>query len=283
MSVLRSISRLIVLGAALTPLAQAQLSSSANYQLTDFALDGGGGGAASSGYGGWFAIGLPSGGTLSSSNYTAGVGFLETSDPIPGTQPIIFGLSPDLGVNGGGTPVTVSGWNFDKFGVGPSVTMSIGGNPSTGLSVLTNTQLTATTPVGDPGPTGVVVTSSLGSGSDPDAWLYTPGVVSTRYTQVGGQMDIRNFGTVGKTFIGLVAGGGGFAGTQYGPFLLTEPYIFLQYGTPYPSPSGVHTLHVNVPNAPLLLGFTVHFQSLEATSYGPVVGQFTNASLTTFQ
>jgi hypothetical protein len=55
------------------------------------------------------------------------------------------------------------------------------------------------------------------------------------------------------------------------------------YGVPYPSPDGIHTLHASVPNNPGLIGFTIHIQSLEATSYGPVVGQFTNATTVTFQ
>lgn len=283
MSVIRSISRLVVLGAVLAPFAHAQISSSPNYQLADFVLDGGGGGAASAGYGGWVAVGTTSGGGLSSTNYLAGVGILSTSDPIPADEPIIFGISPGRGTNAGGTAITVSGWNFDKFGVGPSVTMDIAGNPTTGLSVLTNTQLTATTPLGDPGPQNVVVTSSLGSGSNPRAWIYTPAVISTEFTQVGGQMDLRNYGTVGNSFITLAAGAAGYGGTQFGPFLLSQPFIFLMYGVPYPSPDGIHTLHVNVPNAPILSGMTVHFQSLEATQYGPIVGQFTNASTVTFQ
>jgi hypothetical protein len=283
MSVIRSISRLVVLGAALAPFASAQVASSANYQLADLVLDGGGGGAASASYGGWVSVGAPSDGGLSSANFLADVGFLASSDPLPADEPIIFGFSPERGNNAGGTLVTVSGWNFDKFGVGPSVTMDIAGNPATGLSVLTNTQLTATTPLGDPGPQNVVVTSSLGSGSNPNAWLYTPAVISTAYTQVGGEMDIRNYGSVGNSFITLASGGAGFAGTQFGPFLITQPFIFVMYGVPYPSRDGIHTLHVNVPNNPILLGFTVHFQSLEATQLSPVLGQFTNASTVTFQ
>jgi len=274
-----------VLGAALAPFAQSQLSSSPNYQLTDFVLDGGGGGAASAGYGGWFSIGAASGGTLASSNYQAGVGILETSDPAPNAnEPILFGLSPDLGNYAGGTSVTVSGWNFDKFGVGPSVTMAVGGNRATGTSVLTNTQMIATVPAGDPGPTAVVVTSSLGSGSDPDAWLYTPAVISTEFTQVGGQMDLRNYGTLGNTFFCLVSASAGFANSQFGPFLLgPTPFLVFLANVPYPAPAGIHTLHAKVPNNPILSGVTLYFQSLEATQVGPVQGRFTNASSITFQ
>jgi hypothetical protein len=282
MFVLRSLCTLAALGAALVPLAQAQVASSPNYQLSDVLLDGGGGGGASGGYGGWISVGTESAGTLSSPNYQAGIGLLETSDPIPSNDPVVFGLVPDRADWTGGTPVAVYGWNFDKFGVGPSVTMDLGGNPATGVSVSTNTLLTATVPAGDPGPTGVVVTSSLGSGSDPDGWMYTPAVVSTAYTQPGGEMDLSNYGDPTRSFITLAAGGTGFAGTQMGPFLLNQPFIFVMYGVPY-GVNGEHTLHANVPNNLLLVGFTIYMQSLEATQYNPVQGRFTNATSVTFQ
>jgi len=283
MSVPRSLCRLVVLGLALAPLSHAQVATSTNYQLADFTLDGGGGGMASIGNGAWVSVGVTDGGTLSSPNYQAGVGILETTDPVPQNSPILFGLSPDYGNHVGGSLVTVSGFNFDKFGVGPSVTMSVNGIPATGVSVLSNTKLTATVPAGDPGPQNVVVTSSLGSGSDPDAWLYTPAVISTEATQIGGEMDIRNYGTVGNSLIMLAAGNTGFGGTQFGPFLLGNPFIFVFSGIPYPGPDGIHELHVNVPNAPILSGFTVYFQSFEATQLSPAQGLFTNRSSVTFQ
>jgi hypothetical protein len=217
MSVPRSLCTLVVLGAVLVPMAHAQVATSTNYQLADFSLDAGGGGIASIGNGTWVSVGITSGGTLSSSNYQAGVGILETTDPVPQNAPILFGLTPDYGNKAGGSLITVSGYNFDKFGVGPSVTMTIDGVPATGLSVLSNTQLTATVPAGVSGIQNVVVTSSLGSGSDPDAWLYTPAVISTEATQVGGEMDIRNYGTPGNALIMLAAGGTGSAGRSSAP------------------------------------------------------------------
>ena len=282
MSVPRSLCTMVVLSAVLAPLAHAQVASSPNYQLSDVVLDGGGGGGASGGYGGWMSVGTQAAGTLSSANYQAGIGLLETSDPLPANEPVIFGLVPDRADWTGGTAVTAYGWNFDKFGVGPSVTMDLGGNPATGLSVNTNTQLTATVPAGDPGPQNVVVTSSLGSGSNPDAWMYTPAVVSTAFTQPGGEMDLRNYGSPSNSFITLAAGGTGFAGTTMGPFLLNQPFIFVMYGVPY-GVDGTHTLHANVPNNVLLVGFTIYMQSLEATQYNPVQGRFTNATSVTFQ
>ena len=283
MSVPRSLCTLVVLGAVLVPMAHAQVATSTNYQLADFSLDAGGGGIASIGNGTWVSVGITSGGTLSSSNYQAGVGILETTDPVPQNAPILFGLTPDYGNKAGGSLITVSGYNFDKFGVGPSVTMTIDGVPATGLSVLSNTQLTATVPAGVSGIQNVVVTSSLGSGSDPDAWLYTPAVISTEATQVGGEMDIRNYGTPGNAIIMLAAGGTGSGGTQFGTFLLSPHFIFVFFGLPYPGPDGIHTFHTNVPNMPVLSGFTVYFQSLEATSLSPVLGQFTNRSSVSFQ
>jgi hypothetical protein len=283
MSVPRSLCRLVVLGAVLVPMARAQVATSTNYQLADFTLDGGGGGTASIGHGAWVSVGVTDGGTLSSTNFSAGVGILETTDFVPQNAPIVFGLSPDFGTNAGGSFVTVSGYNFDKFGVGPSVTMSVDGNPATGVSVLSNTQLTATVPAGVSGLQGVVVTSSLGSNSDPDAWIYTPAVLSTEATQVGGEMDIRNYGTPGNAIIMMAAAGTGSGGTQFGTFLLAHPFIFVFIGVPYPGPDGIHTLHVDVPNAPILSGLTVYFQSLEATQLSPVQGQFTNRTSVTFQ
>ena len=285
MSVHPYLGRLLVIGALLAPVAQAQVSTSPNYQLADVVVDGGGGGSASIGFGSHVSVGMITGGTLQSAHVKAVVGILGTSDPdpLPTNNPIIFGLTPDFGGKAGGTPVTVSGFNFDKLGTGPSMTLNIGGSFATSVNVLSNTQLTAIAPAGVSGPSSVTVTGSLGSGSDPDAWTYTPAVRTTAFTANGSALDITNYGTPGNVFHTLIAASGGFSNTQYGPFLLGPNFIFLLTAFPYTGPLGIHNLHSNVPLSPSLVGLTVHFQSFEVTQLSPLQGSFTNAALTTFQ
>jgi hypothetical protein len=78
--------------------------------------------------------------------------------------PVISGVLPISGPGSGGTNITITGTNFFD----PS-TVTIGGAPATNVVVVSDTQITATTPAGFPGP--AVVTVNLGSST---AFYYRP-------------------------------------------------------------------------------------------------------------
>jgi hypothetical protein len=221
-------------------------------------------------------------GIAASANFVAQVGFLIANDPQPTNAPIVFGLTPHFGPQGGGTSVAVSGLNFDKFGVGPTVGVTVGGAAATGVSVQSNTQLVMNTPPGAMGQADVVVTSSLGSGSKPDGFVYTPAVLSTEQVVLTGKLRVENYGPVGTYF-----------DTWFSPFATSIPLppfgTILIGPTPivkflagfYPAPNGIHVLEVTVPNDPSLHGVVAHYQTVSVPSFAPLVIQLTNASTTT--
>ena len=98
----------------------------------------------------------------------------------------ITGVLPISGPSSGGTNITITGTNFFN----PS-TVTIGGAPATNVVVVSDTQITATTPAGFPGP--AVVTVGLGSST---AFYYRPSCGS----------DVDNNGVVDSADLGIVLG-----------------------------------------------------------------------------
>ena len=78
--------------------------------------------------------------------------------------PVVTGISPGNGPEAGGTVVTITGGNF----VG-GATVKIGGALTTGVPVISATQITATTPAGTGTAVVVVVTNPDGQSSVPYA------------------------------------------------------------------------------------------------------------------
>ena len=97
---------------------------------------------------------------------------------------IITGVLPISGPSSGNTNITITGTNFFN----PS-TVTIGGAPATNVVVVSDTQITATTPAGFPGP--AVVTVNLGSST---AFYYRPTCGS----------DIDNNGVVDNADLGIL-------------------------------------------------------------------------------
>jgi hypothetical protein len=264
----------------LAPAAASQVSQSTNYRLDAISLDCGGGGGCSLNYASWVAVGDVSGAQSASTNFKAAEGFLEVGDPQPSSVPIVFGITPDFGPKAGGTPFTISGINFDRLGTGPFVSVYIGGNlaPS---SVLSNTQISAVAPAGLKGPRAVVVTSPFGLSFDPDGYVYTPAITTTPVVPLGGTLLIRNYGDVGDAYTTLASTSTWVANTKFGTLLVgPDPFLQLLTSIPYPGPNGISDVPVVVPNATVLHGLVVHFQSLSITNPSPVQGEFTNASTT---
>jgi hypothetical protein len=267
----------------LVPAGRAQISTSSSYQLVDFVLDDGGGGTASVNYAAAVSLGGRTGGQFTSANFKAGLGILETSDPQPSNLPVVFGITPDFGPKAGGTAVTITGLNFDKFGAGPSVTVDVGGSSATGVNVASNTLITATVPAGAKGPQDLTVSSSFGSSFSPGAFIYTPAITTTPNSVQGGTVTIRNYGEVGNVFNTYISNVTTSANTKFGTLLIGPFPIYLVLPVlSYTGPDGINEIVADVPVDPALDGLTVYFQSLDISGFGPVTGELTNRSSTTF-
>jgi phospholipase C len=71
--------------------------------------------------------------------------------------PTVTSISPTSGPSTGGTSTTITGTNFLA-----GATVTIGGTAATGVTVVSSTQITASTPAGTAGPVNVVVTNPGG-------------------------------------------------------------------------------------------------------------------------
>src|SRR5262245_61891902 len=275
-----------LLALLLAPDGRAQISSSPGYVLGDFVFDCAGGGTASVGFSAHVSIGAITGGTSTSPGYRSGLGILETTDPEPALGPVFFAATPDFGPRAGGTPVTVSGLNFDKLGVGPSLTLKVGGSLATGVTVLSSTLLTATVPPGTgvnggAGPQPVMVTTSLGSDSDADGYVYTPAVRVTPITKQKAQVVFRNYGPPGQPFWQFYSYLPTFGNTKFGKILIGPAPIYQLFPLlAYPSPNGINSITLTVPDDPILDYVTIYWQSLDITQFGPVKGKLTNGQST---
>jgi len=218
---------------------------------------------------------------MSAGAFTAQIGFLGANDPQATNAPVVFGLQPAFGPKAGGTPISIAGLNFGKFGTAANLSVTIGGQPVSDLVVQSETLITATTPAGASGPHDVVVSGDLGSSANAASFLHTPAITTTPVVATGGLLEIRNYGPVGDSFQTVVSLSAWSASTKFGT-LLIGPVIYTLIGTsPYPPSDGVAVLPVLVPNDPVLHGLTVHFQSLSIAGAGPLQSALTNAAATT--
>src|SRR2546427_822204 len=82
--------------------------------------------------------------------------------------PTVTGVSPTSGSTTGGTAITITGTNFDA-----TATVSVGGTAATDVSVVSATQITATTPAHAAGTVDVVVTVAAQSSPPSPADQFT--------------------------------------------------------------------------------------------------------------
>ncbi|MHC4846698.1 MAG: hypothetical protein ACYTCU_11145, partial [Planctomycetota bacterium] len=190
----------VVATLASSPGVSAQVAQSSAFQLLDVGLDGGGGAACSVNYAANFSIAPYAGGDMGSTSFTVGVGFLEATDATPSNLPVVFGVDPPYGDKDTTTAVTVSGLNFTKSGVGPTLAFEVDGVAATSIVPISNTTALATFPTGNAGPQDVKVTTSVGSTTRPDGFIYTPAVTVTDVVNLGGLVTITNYGDVGPVF-----------------------------------------------------------------------------------
>jgi len=126
----------------------------------------------------------------------AAVGCSSSSDPLPTPPPTATDVMPADGTSLGGTTITVTG-NFFLYGV---LSVTVGGNPATDVTVLNNAELTCKTPAGMPASLASI--QILGAGGIavlPDAFAYhaTPtvtAIVDDRGSASGG-LDVTITGT----------------------------------------------------------------------------------------
>ena len=275
MTILRLGGCVALLAVLLAPDGRAQIAASGGYKLGDFVIDDVGGSAASLGFSAHVSVASVTSGTTRSANFMAGLGILQSTKPAPALAPVFFAATPDFGPGAQATPVTISGLNFDKLGSAPTVTVDVGGTLATDVHVLSNTMLTATLPASEfVGPQPVTVSSTLGSSSQHE-FTYTPAIRTTPVTQQKGQVVLRDYGTPGHAFLVFYAIGS--AGVQPGAMQQLLPLLS------YPAADGVHTIALEVPDAPVLDGMTIYFQSLDISQLNPLKGQLTNLSSTTIQ
>ena len=114
--------------------------------------------------------------TVSDGFVSASQTFIWTVNPLP--SPMLSALSTSSGPVSGGTVVIFAGTGFQM-----GATLTIGGMAATNVSVLSSTQLTATTPAGSAGTQAVVVTNPDGqSATLPGGFLYTSAFILDRST-----------------------------------------------------------------------------------------------------
>jgi len=256
----------------------AQLAQSSGYQLLDLGLDGGGGGTCSVSYAAQISISPWTGGEMSSTGFKVGVGFLEGTDPMPSNLPVVFGVDPPFGDKDTPTLVTVSGLNFTKSGVGPTLGFTVDGVPATSVVPVSNTTAVALFPAGNAGPQDVGVSTSVGATLRADAYIYTPAVIVTPVVSLGGLVTVTNYGDTSNTFTTFVSPQQTNAGTKFGQLLIgPDILIGILSLVDYPAPDGIFTINFPMPVLPVLSGVTLYFQSMTVFTASPLDGELTNA------
>jgi len=86
--------------------------------------------------------------------------------------PTVTGVNPAYGSSVGGTHVNITGTNF--FPVGGSPTVTFGGTPATGVTVINSTTIQAITPAHAVGPVDVSVETQSGTGTRSSSFDYWP-------------------------------------------------------------------------------------------------------------
>ncbi|HEX5009838.1 MAG TPA: IPT/TIG domain-containing protein [Planctomycetota bacterium] len=261
--------------------AAAQIARSPQTRLLALTLDGAGGSAASVEVAAHVSLGDLSGGQLASNHYRAVFGFLAGNDPHATTAPVVFGVQPPFGPLTGGQVLTLTGLNFDNFRQGDSLEVSIGGRSVGDVSVHSSTLVAVVCPPGEPGPADVVVTSSLGTSTAEGAFTYIPAIATTPVVRLGGEIELRNWGPPGDSYVTLASLTPWSARTRFGPLLIGPIAFQLMPARRYPAPDGLAIVSVRLPDDDVLAGLTFYFQSLDVSRTPPFGGTLTNASTVT--
>ncbi|MDI1314812.1 IPT/TIG domain-containing protein [Prosthecobacter sp.] len=112
-----------------------------------------------------------------------------STDPVPFTyvlaQPTVISVSPPLGAAAGGTSLKITGTHFTA-----ATGVTIGGIAATGITVVSDTILTCTTPAGLAGTASVLVTAAAGTSADNSLFTYITAAPTDTYIYLkGGRGD----------------------------------------------------------------------------------------------
>jgi len=277
---LRSALGLACLALLAAPTA-AQIARGEHTHLLALSLDAAGGSAAALDTAGYLALGDLSGGQLASNHYRASIGFLAGNDPQATTAPIVFGVQPPFGPIAGGQVITLTGLNFDNFGQGGSLEVSIGGRPVGDVSVHSPSLVAVVLPPGAAGPADVVVSSSLGTSTAEGAFTYLPAISTTPVVRLGGVIELRNWGPPGDTYVTFASLTPWSRPTRFGSLLIGPILFQVMPARRYPAGDGLAIVPLRLPDDGALAGLTFHFQSLDVSHAPPFGGTLTNASTVT--
>ncbi len=115
--------------------------------------------------------------SVSVTNPDGRIGTLPNAFTYTSTAPTVSNVSPNIGPTSGGTVITLTGINYAA-----GATVSVGGTPASGVTVLSSTSITATTPAHAAGAVSVTVMNTDGqSGTLTSGFTYqlpAPTVVS---------------------------------------------------------------------------------------------------------
>ena len=264
--------------------ASGQQASSDGFQLQSLHFDAGSQGTCTVSNALFVAADWVGGTGLGSDNFQAEVGFLGVYDPGATTLPIVFSVSPPHGPIEGGTTFSVGGLNFSKGGLAGTVSVDVDGVPATGVSVVSDTTITATSPPGTLGPHPLTVTTDFGSDTAEVGFVYSPAVTAPLTASPGTMIDVVNYGPPGTLFqmyfsafetsIPLPP----FGVLEIGP----TPLVAALTGVMYPGPDGVHVIQAQVQPNPTLVGKAVHIQSVAILSFVPFDVRLTNKATVSF-
>ncbi|MCX6713650.1 MAG: IPT/TIG domain-containing protein [Candidatus Vogelbacteria bacterium] len=123
-----------------------------------------------------------------------------TVDTAPAiSSPAITDISPNTGITLGAMPVTITGTEFAS-----GATVTIGGNPASGVVVASSTEITAHTPIGVAGSADVVVTNpDTGTVTSIGGYTYFAPLPVTLTSIVITTPPTKTVYTVGETFLDL--------------------------------------------------------------------------------
>ena len=140
-------------------------------------------------------------GLLAASLVVGMVAFVATPSFAATPAPAVTSVSPNVGVVGGGSTVTISGANFSA-----ATAVVFGMAPATGVSVVSSTQITATVPAHAAGLVDVRVVAPLGTSpitsGDHYSYQATP-IVTAVSAAMGAQAGGNTVTVTGSGFIGV--------------------------------------------------------------------------------
>ena len=141
--------------------------------------------------------------------------------------PTVTDLDPNSGPTTGGTAVTITGTNFVAADEN-DIEVTFGGDAATNIIVVSDTEITAVSPPGDPGTVQVQVTTPFGSSNNTVLDNFTYGTAAPTVTDVnpaGGPVEGGNLVVITGTGFSGVTGAAGvtFGGTNATSYTVNGP------------------------------------------------------------